>query len=86
VAEIHVAGHHVAEFGDATILIDDHGSHVTDPVWTLYTEATARFLHAATLVEWDSAIPELSVLLAEAEKANTRRCVKTREADIARAG
>jgi uncharacterized protein (UPF0276 family) len=52
----------------------------------LYTEATARFLHAATLVEWDSAIPELSVLLAEAEKANTRRCVKTREADFARAG
>jgi uncharacterized protein (UPF0276 family) len=82
VAEIHVAGHHVAELGDATILIDDHGTAVADPVWALYAEAAARFSTAATLVEWDSAIPELAVLLAEAEKANAYRAVTTREADL----
>jgi uncharacterized protein (UPF0276 family) len=86
VAEIHVAGHHVAELGDATILIDDHGSEVADPVWSLYAEAAARFPRAATLVEWDSAIPELAVLLAEAEKANPHRPGETREADLVRAG
>jgi hypothetical protein len=86
VAEIHVAGHHVTDLGDAKILIDDHGSEVTDPVWALYTEASGRFPNAATLVEWDSAIPELPVLLAEAEKADARRSVKTREPELVRAG
>ena len=86
VAEIHVAGHHVAELGDATILIDNHGAEVADPVWALYAEATARFPNATTLVEWDSAIPELPVLLAEAEKANAHRSVKTKEADLVRLG
>jgi len=86
VAEIHVAGYHVAELGDATILIDNHGAEVADPVWALYAEASARFPNAATLVEWDSAIPELPVLLAEAAKADARRSVMTREADLVRLG
>jgi len=86
VAEIHIAGHHVAELGDATILIDDHGSAVADPVWALYAQAVARFPNAATLVEWDSAIPELPVLLAEAEKADAHRSLQLREADLVRFG
>jgi hypothetical protein len=86
VGEIHVAGHHVAELGDATLLIDDHGAAVADPVWALYAEASARFPAAATLIEWDSAIPELTVLLAEADKADAHRCVRGREADLARVG
>jgi len=86
VAEIHVAGYHVAELGDATILIDNHGAEVADPVWALYAEASARFPYAATLVEWDSAIPELPVLLAEAAKADARRSVMTREPDLVRLG
>ncbi len=73
VREIHVAGHHVAELGDATILIDDHGSAVSEPVWTLYRQAIARFPDAVTLVEWDSAIPALPFLLAEAGKADAQR-------------
>jgi uncharacterized protein (UPF0276 family) len=70
VAEIHVAGHHVADLGDATLLIDDHGSTVADAVWDLYREATIRFPGARTLVEWDSRIPPLDILLAEAAKAD----------------
>jgi uncharacterized protein (UPF0276 family) len=87
VAEIHVAGHHVADLGDATILIDDHGAPVSDAVWALYAEAAARFPDAATLVEWDSRIPTLDVLLAEAAKADAHRAaVQAREFDLARLG
>jgi uncharacterized protein (UPF0276 family) len=86
IGEIHVAGHHVAELGDATVLIDDHGAAVADPVWTLYAEAGARFPAAATLVEWDSAIPALAVLLAEAGKADAHRSARTKEADLVRFG
>jgi uncharacterized protein (UPF0276 family) len=75
VAEIHVAGHHVADLGDATLLIDDHGSTVSDAVWDLYREATLRFPHARTLVEWDSRIPPLDILLQEAAKADAHRAV-----------
>jgi uncharacterized protein (UPF0276 family) len=78
VAEIHVAGHHVADLGDATLLIDDHGAAVADAVWDLYREATIRFPQARTLVEWDSRIPPLDILLHEAAKADAHRTV-TRE-------
>jgi uncharacterized protein (UPF0276 family) len=73
VAEIHVAGHHVADLGDAMLLIDDHGSTVADAVWDLYREAILRFPRARTLVEWDSRIPALDVLLNEAVKADANR-------------
>jgi len=73
VREIHVAGHHVADLGDATILIDDHGSTVADAVWELYREAAIRFPEAKTLIEWDSRIPTLDVLLNEAAKADAHR-------------
>jgi uncharacterized protein (UPF0276 family) len=73
VAEIHVAGHHVADLGDAVLLIDDHGSTVSDPVWELYHEAVELFPQARTLVEWDSRIPSLEVLLNEAAKADAHR-------------
>jgi uncharacterized protein (UPF0276 family) len=73
VAEIHVAGHHVAELGDAVLLIDDHGSMVSDAVWDLYRDAVARFPQAKTLVEWDSRIPSLETLLDEAAKADGHR-------------
>jgi uncharacterized protein (UPF0276 family) len=86
VAEIHVAGHHVAELGDATILIDDHGSKVAEPVWALYADAVARFPAAATLVEWDSEIPDLAVLIAEAGKADAYRAFDDKEIGRVRFG
>jgi uncharacterized protein len=67
VAEIHLAGH--VDCGD--IVIDDHGSCVKPPVWTLYQHAIARFGNTPTLIEWDTDIPALDVLLAEAALARS---------------
>ncbi|MGH6626931.1 MAG: MNIO family bufferin maturase [Burkholderiaceae bacterium] len=65
VAEIHLAGH--KDCGD--IVIDDHGSRVIEPVWALYRHALARFGPVPTLIEWDTELPALDVLLAEAAQA-----------------
>ena len=67
IGEIHLAGHHAAE--DADILIDDHGSRVAPPVWELYTAAFKRFGPVPTLIEWDTNLPALDVLLDEARHA-----------------
>lgn len=67
VAEIHLAGH--IDCGD--IVIDDHGSRTKPPVWALYQHAIARFGNAPTLIEWDTDIPDLSVLLEEVAMARS---------------
>jgi uncharacterized protein (UPF0276 family) len=69
VREIHLAGHAVNTAEGKSILIDDHGSSVCEAVWDLFALAVARFGPMPTLIEWDINIPELSVLLAEAGKA-----------------
>jgi len=70
IAEIHLAGHALRQFDDGQSLrIDDHGSRVAPEVWALYARALARFGRVPTLVEWDTDIPPLEVLLAEAAKA-----------------
>jgi uncharacterized protein len=66
VGEMHLAGH--CEMDD--IVIDDHGSAVCEEVWWLYAHAVQRFGHAPALIEWDTAIPELDVLLAQAAQAD----------------
>jgi uncharacterized protein (UPF0276 family) len=72
IGEIHLAGHSIRALGDGRVLrIDDHGSGVIPEVWTLYTEALARFGPVPTLIEWDTDIPELGVLLGEASRAGT---------------
>jgi uncharacterized protein (UPF0276 family) len=70
VGELHLAGHrHVSDLhGD--IVIDDHGSRVRPEVWRVYEHALARFGAVPTLVEWDTDLPALGVLLGEAEHAN----------------
>jgi uncharacterized protein (UPF0276 family) len=65
VGEIHLAGH--ARNGE--VLVDDHGSAVCDEVWELYRLALARFGPLPTLIEWDTHIPALSRLVAEAARA-----------------
>jgi uncharacterized protein (UPF0276 family) len=67
VGEIHLAGH----LETATAVIDHHGAAVAEPVWALYRAALARFGRVPTLVEWDTDIPPLEDLLAEARKADT---------------
>jgi len=69
VEEIHLAGHAVNDAGGRAILIDDHGSRVAEAVWRLYARALARFGAVPTLVEWDTAVPPLAILLEEAAKA-----------------
>ena len=72
VGEIHLAGHAVNQLDDGQeIRIDDHGSHVDDAVWALYQEALKQFDAVPTLIEWDTRIPSLETLEAEAERAQT---------------
>jgi hypothetical protein len=66
VGEIHLAGYKQAD----GIVIDDHGSRVRPEVWRVYEHALKRFGAVPTLVEWDTELPSLSVLLAEAEQAS----------------
>lgn len=66
VAELHLAGHCVLD----DIVIDDHGSRVCDDVWRLYRHAIHRFGPVPTLVEWDTDVPPLAVLLQEAAQAD----------------
>jgi uncharacterized protein (UPF0276 family) len=78
VGEIHLAGHaRNATDNGGEILIDDHGDHVAGPVWELFGEAVRRFPHAPALIEWDSNIPALSVLAAEARAADRVRSAST---------
>ncbi|WP_417518961.1 DUF692 domain-containing protein [Minwuia sp.] len=72
VGEIHLAGHTERETPTGTLLLDDHGSRVRPSVWTLYEAAIARTGPVATLVEWDTDIPELDVLLDEVAQAQSR--------------
>lgn len=66
IAEIHLAGH--THVGD--IVIDDHGSRVSEPVWAVYAHALATWGAVPSLIEWDTDIPNLDVLLSEAARAN----------------
>jgi uncharacterized protein len=67
VGEMHLAGH--CEMSD--IVIDDHGARVCDGVWRVYTHAVQRFGAVPALIEWDTGIPPLQVLLDEAARADT---------------
>jgi uncharacterized protein len=70
VGEIHLAGHSVQQIDAArTIRIDDHGSRVAPQVWSLYAEALTRFGPVPTLIEWDTVVPPIAVLLEEAAHA-----------------
>jgi uncharacterized protein (UPF0276 family) len=70
VSEIHLAGHAVRTMGDGrTVRIDHHGDVVAEPVWILYELALELFGPVPTLIEWDTDIPPLPVLLAEATRA-----------------
>jgi hypothetical protein len=65
VGELHMAGHLVTP--DA--VVDHHGARVVPAVWDLYEEAIRRFGAVSTLIEWDTDIPALDVLLDEARLA-----------------
>jgi uncharacterized protein (UPF0276 family) len=70
VGEIHLAGHAVHEYDGERVVVDTHDTHVCDDVWSLYELAVARFGRVPTLIEWDSALPALEVLINEARRAD----------------
>jgi uncharacterized protein len=78
VAEIHLAGHCVNDADGRPILIDDHGAPVAPAVWALFEDAVRRFPAALPLVEWDSNLPDLGVLVGEAVTAERRRAAVLR--------
>lgn len=67
VDEIHLAGFDAS----GACLIDTHGTRVAPEVWALYRAAVARFGPKPTLIEWDTDIPPLEVLIDEAAQART---------------
>ena len=65
IAEIHLAG-----FEDrGSHLYDTHGAMIHDDVWSLYKELINLTGPVPTLIEWDTDIPDFSVLQSEADKA-----------------
>lgn len=81
VGELHVAGHCRVSDAQGSIVIDDHGSRVCSAVWRLHAHAQARFPQAPVLVEWDTDIPPLAVLLDEAARARVGAPQATQSSD-----
>lgn len=79
VGELHLAGHLVTDLA----VIDHHGARVPDAVWSLYEHALRRFGAVATLIEWDTDLPDLDVLLDEAQRAGRRIQAQTIANDYA---
>ena len=71
VRQIHIAGHTPAPPPFEGILFDTHGAPVAADVWQLYRAALRRCGPVPTLVEWDTHIPSLDVLLDEADRARS---------------
>jgi uncharacterized protein (UPF0276 family) len=69
IQEFHLAGHSKNEIGEVSVLIDDHASRVCEEVWDLYSYALNQIGERPTLIEWDSDLPTLDILLGEAAKA-----------------
>lgn len=71
VGEIHLAGY-ASDHDDNgdTLLIDNHGAAVEPRVWQLFEHMLERLGPIATLIERDSDLPALDVLLAEVRLAD----------------
>ncbi|MGH7884252.1 MAG: MNIO family bufferin maturase [Thermodesulfobacteriota bacterium] len=74
IGEMHLAGGEQRE----GYMLDSHSCRVWDEVWDLYDYALENYGQIPTLIEWDNEIPELSILIDEAENADRRinsKCV-----------
>lgn len=71
IGEVHLAGHSVETFDDGSELrIDDHGSEVIEEVWGLYESLLDKAKRPiATLIEWDTDVPDYKTLMQEAGRA-----------------
>ena len=64
VSRIHLAG--FSPRGE--VLLDTHGGPVEDPVLALYRQTLRRIGPVETIVEWDNHVPDIDVLLDEADR------------------
>lgn len=70
VQEIHLAGFSIETALGQEVLIDTHSQAVWPEVWSLYRRALQILgRRLPTLIEWDTNIPPLDVLLGEAQRA-----------------
>lgn len=69
IGQYHLAGHALNDADGEPVLIDDHGSRVGEGVWALFDAIVRRYGPRPTLVEWDTDLPPLDVLLDEARRA-----------------
>jgi uncharacterized protein (UPF0276 family) len=70
VGEIHLAGHAVEQHDSGPLLIDDHGSAVTDATWRLFHRFIERAGAKPILIEWDTDVPDFAILMAEVRTAS----------------
>ncbi|MEG9861218.1 MAG: DUF692 domain-containing protein [Parvularculales bacterium] len=71
VQEVHLAGHTVQNTKSGIVRIDDHGSRVCDAVWDLFHYfMERRSAPVPVLIEWDTDVPTLDLLLEEAARAD----------------
>lgn len=70
VKEVHLAGHTISD--DKTFLIDTHNKPVPKPVWELFSYFCSKVGSESfcTLIEWDSDLPEIDILLSEVNTAS----------------
>ncbi len=71
VTEVHLAGFRWPTTADA-VVVDDHSQRVSPTVWAVYEAALDHLGPLPTLIEWDTDLPPLSVLLDEARLAADR--------------
>lgn len=84
IGEIHLAGHAREEHEGVPLLIDDHGSPVTDLTWILFERFIARAGARPVLIEWDTDVPDFETLMAEVAKAQWRMDRLCMAEDVAR--
>jgi len=68
VKEYHLAGYSMRD----GCLVDTHDHPVYPEVWDLYETVLQKIGPRPTLIEWDSDIPALAVLMSEAQQAQRR--------------
>ncbi|MCH9753351.1 MAG: DUF692 domain-containing protein [Alphaproteobacteria bacterium] len=82
ITEIHLAGHTVINTSEGDkMIVDTHDDFVCSDVWKLY-EHTIKYAGAVpTLIEWDDKLPELRILLEEAQRAQNIINIYNKEHD-----
>ena len=86
VQEIHVAGHRMDEsVPEDPVMLDSHDCEVAESVWDLLQYSLSMTGPVPVLVEWDTELPDWSILLGQAQRANQCLAIASDSADRERA-